>query len=71
MTSFMIDELHFSSEEHTTNSIEQGHVWEAYGITGEQKISHIFLTHHHYCVHKHKSLTLRCTVVFPCYRVLK
>ena len=37
MTSFMIDELHFSSVEHTTNSIEQGRVWEAYGSAAEQK----------------------------------
>jgi len=34
-----MDEWHFPSVEHTTNSIEQGHVWEAYGSAAEQKIS--------------------------------
>lgn len=38
MTSFMKDEWRFPSVEHTTNSIEQGHVWEAYDSTAEQKI---------------------------------
>ena len=34
----MIDEWHFYCVEHKTNSIEQGHVWEAYGNAAEQKI---------------------------------
>jgi len=37
MTSFMIDESHFLLW-NTTNSIKQGHVWEAYGSAAEQKI---------------------------------
>ena len=71
MTNFMIDKWHFSSVEHPANAIEQGHVWEAYGNAAEEKIPTFHESSNHYYVHKCKSLTLGCALVFSCCRVWK